>query len=321
MPPRSAPVEVVDPRWVLKALIVCVLAAAVCGYGAICLLLYQGAWQILLHPVKNVARTPADAKLAFDAVRFDAAETGTPRLAAWWVPAGDQDAPTILLLHDGHGSLADTVPLLAVIHEAGLNVFAFDYRGFGESDPEHPSEAHMAEDSAAALDYLVSTRHLPAATIIPCGIGLGASLATTLAATHPLLPAIIIDNPDPDAGQRVIAAEQSRFIPVSLLLQDRFDLKQKLTALQQPELLIVGGPDDTERMRDRDNLTFFRSLPGHRMILDLQPPSEPAPSAAQNLSAALDRFLGEYLPTGAAPKPASPMTPAAPAPQPAAAKH
>src|ERR1039458_7757632 len=113
-PNRSAPPEIVDPVWLIKALALSLAAALICGYATVCLLYYQGEWQLILHPSRIVDRTPASTSLLYTNVPFDAAETGQPRLTAWWIPAQSPTQPgaafTVLYLHDGSGSLADTVP-------------------------------------------------------------------------------------------------------------------------------------------------------------------------------------------------------------------
>ena len=253
--------EVIDPRWLLKVLGLVLAAAIVLAYLSLCFLIYQGAWQLLLQPSSNIGRTPSALAIPFDAVRFDAGATGRPRLSAWWIPATTPASTTLLYLHDGKGSLADTVEQLAALHRADVNILAVDYRGFGASDPTHPNQSRMTEDTNAALDYLTGTRHLAPAAIIPYGVGLGAALAASLAVSHPDLPAVIIDNPDPDAAVRVLHDNRSRFIPVRLLIRDRFDLATPLQQFRGPKLLLVGGPGELHPNLDARTGAFFRSLP------------------------------------------------------------
>ncbi len=291
--------EIVDPRWLLKVLGLVIAVAAVLAYLSLCFLIYQGAWQLLLQPSSKVDRTPAALSLPFDAVRFDAGATGRPRLSAWWIPASSPASATLLYLHGGRGSLADTVDQLALLHRAGVNVLALDYRGFGMSDHTHPNQSRMTEDADAALDYLTATRHLAPATIVPYGVGLGAVLAASLAANHPDLPAIIVDNPDPDAAARIVHDNRSRLMPVRLLIRDRFDLATPLRQFRGPKLLLVGGPGETHPDLDARSGTFFRDLPDPKYIVTL-----PAAVASHEPTAATDtepylqavrRFLDESL--------------------------
>jgi pimeloyl-ACP methyl ester carboxylesterase len=298
-PNRSAPPDTVDPVWLIKALALSLVAALICGYATICLLYYQGEWQLILHPNRMVDRTPASTGLLYTNVQFDAAETGQPRLTAWWIPAQSPKPPgagyaafTVLYLHDGSGSLADTVPMLANLHRAGFNVFAIDYRGFGASDSSvHPSATRMAQDAAAALDYLTSTRHIPSRSIVPYGVGLGAFLAANLARNHPDLPAVVLDNPDPDPLSSA-TAQQPRFIPVRLLSGHPFDVARLISIVATPKLLIAGGPSSTEATRDPGRLqALFQHAAGPSMAVTL-----PSVGGEGDYQAALKRFLGKYLP-------------------------
>jgi hypothetical protein len=297
--PSDQPVEVVHPLWLAKALGLSLLAALLCAWLTLCLLFYQGDWQLILHPSRTITQTPAALNLPFDTIRFDASETGQPRLTAWYVPAATPPAApaakysayTILYLHDGSGSLADTLPTLTILHTAGINIFAVDYRGFGLSDPsQHPTQARMAQDSAAALDYLTLTRHIPASQIIPYGAGLGASLAADLALAHPELPALILANPDPDPTATALAAHSSNLIPVRLLFHQRFPISAPLATLTTPKLLIAGGPSSSAQ-QTLPIESLFQQAASPKFTITLPPTKYAAP-----YHSALTRFLDQSLP-------------------------
>ncbi|MDP9050772.1 MAG: lysophospholipase [Acidobacteriota bacterium] len=297
-PLRNDAPEVVDPVWLLKALGICVVAAMLCGYATLCLFFYLGDWQLILHPAHTVDQTPAQAGLDFSPIRFDASETGQPRLSAWWIPAPASGlrtryaAYTVLYLHDGSGSLSDTIPTVARLHAAGLNVFAFDYRGFGTSDSSsHPSADSMAQDTAAAFQYLIGTRHIAVSNILPYGVGLGASLAATLAQAHPELPAVILDNPHPDPASTVAVQSHSRIVPVRLLFGKQFDIATPIASLRTPKLLIAGGPNFARPTRDTVSLhKLFQQAAAPRFSVTLPPGN-----ADLDFQAALARFLDQYL--------------------------
>lgn len=293
-PPRpaidpNAPPEVVDPRWLVKALGLTLLAAILCAYAAVCLLVYQGGWQLMLRPTHTMTATPT---AAFTPLRFDAAETGAPRLAAWWMPAESPSptTPTILYLHDGAGDLSDTSRSLDLLHTANLNVFAFDYRGFGESSGPHPTEARMAEDAAAALDYLIDTRHIPASTIVVYGRGLGAVLAAQLVDAHAELPALIVDTPAPDAFHDATDAGRARLLPMRFLVQEHFDVEAALKSSTKPKLLLTDDPG-FETAKVNANQALFRTVPDPKMIVTFAHPR----SNAEYIQS-INRFLDEYLP-------------------------
>lgn len=284
-PPRppAGPPEVVDPIWLLKALGITVGAAVILSYLTICFLVYQGNWQRILHPSPTITRTPATLGIPFETIPFDSAATGHPRLTAWSIPG--PKPLTILFLHDGVGSLSTALDRLALLHRSGVSIFAIDYRGFGASEGPHPTEARMSEDTAAALDYLLNTRHLPPSAIVPYGTGMGASLAAALVAAHPALPAVIIDNPDLEAETRAADPTRSRLIPIHLLIRDRFDLPAHLTHLPGPKLLITAeGPTAPAQQ------TFFHTVADPKITVTLPPQGDAA------YLEALSRFFDQYLP-------------------------
>jgi hypothetical protein len=204
--------------------------AALCAYGTLCLLFYQGQWQMVLHPSRNVASTPAAQRVKFDDVRFDYTETGVAKLDGWWIPAEPASrwsASTVLYLHSGDGSLSNCVDDLVTLHSLGINVFAFDYRGFGRSAGTRPGELRMREDAEAAWHYLIDTRHVDGKSIVVYGAGVGASLAADLGAQHH--PAgVVMDGPSEAARQIVGRDARAKILPLWLLLQERFDPTDEL---------------------------------------------------------------------------------------------
>lgn len=235
-----------EPRWIIKALGLVLFIALLCAWGTLCLLYYQGQWQLVLHPSRTVATTPASLGLQFTDLRFADDATGLPQLNGWLIPAAPgnpltSSAPTALLLHGADGSIADALPRALTLHNAGLNVLLFDYRGYGHSVGRHPTEGTMQQDAADALNWLLATQHIPPKNIILYGHGIGASLAATLAAQHHNIPAIILDAPDGDLAGRVIHDPHSTLVPVGLLFHETFPLAEPLRTLTTPKLLITYG--------------------------------------------------------------------------------
>src|SRR6185312_1403742 len=209
-----------------------------CSYATLCWLFYQGQWQFALQPSHAIAQTPASLKLQFESVHFGVDATGTPQLTGWFIPSDSHDALTALVLHAGDGNISTALPTAQLLHTARLNVFLFDYRGFGASAGEHPTEALMQADADSALTYLTNTRGIAPARIIPFGQGVGASLATRLAAEHHDLPALILDSPVGDIDAMVAHDSRARFVPTSLFLHEHFALAAPLSSLATPKLLI-----------------------------------------------------------------------------------
>lgn len=249
--PMAPQQPLVSAAWLAKAFGIAILAAFVCAYLAVCLLFYQGQWQIVFHPSRTVSRTPAAIGLPYDGIHFAYTETGQPQLTGWWLPAASgaglsagvagnrYSSYTFLYFHGSTGSLSDTLDQLSRLHSVGINIFTFDYRGFGQSESTHPSEQRVYEDADAAFAYLTNTRHLDPKSIVLYGEGLGATIAAETAQRHPQAPALILENPAPPAMSLIAADARTSILPIRLLFKDRFELAPKLASLPTPKLLLI----------------------------------------------------------------------------------
>jgi uncharacterized protein len=263
------------------ALGIVLVVAAVCVYGALCLLFYQGQWQLVLHPSRTLTATPASKGLKFDEVKFAYTETGSAQLDGWWIPAQDGarwSRSTVLYLHGGSGSMSDYLDDMAALHSLGINVFAFDYRGFGQSAGPVPREKRMDQDGDAAWTYLTDTRHIAAQQIVIYGVDVGASVAADVAAKH--APAgLILDGPSEPASKVIGADARARIVP-GWLETERFDPEETLRGLAVPKLFL-----------DRD-VANSRTSELYKAAAD---PKEYFELRQRGYEAALARFLDEVL--------------------------
>ena len=270
-------------RWLLSAVLAVVVVAAVSAYGALCILFYQGQWQLVLHPSKTITATPASRGLKFDEIRFDYTETGAAQLTGWWIPtdAGTRwSQSTLLYLHDGHGSLSDYVDDLATLHSLGINVFAFDYRGFGRSAGARPLEKRMTEDANAAWVYLTDTRHVDPKAIVIYGTGVGGSLAVELAARRGSA-GVILDSPSEPAQEIIGKDARAKILPLRMLLTERFDPAETLKNLTAPKLFL---DRDGRRARTEE---LYRLAAFPKEYFELKPGA---------YEETVRRFLDEVLP-------------------------
>ena len=279
--------QLVSGRWLLVAMCGTIAGAAFCGWLGLCLLFWQGSWQLLYHPAAAVARTPASVGLAFDPVAFAATDTGVPRLRGWWIPA-EQGARlarfTVIDLHSQDGNLGDTVDALVRLHGVQVNVLAFDYRGYGASQFARPSEAHWRQDADWALDYLTGTRQIDAGTIVLDGTGLGANLALEVAAEHPELAGVVVDSPVDDPAGAMFNDARARLVPARLLVRDRFDLDAAARTLRVP-LLWFERADSTGATQEPQ---AYKKVAAHKMLVWLNPSGDMNKDAADAMSRWLD---------------------------------
>jgi pimeloyl-ACP methyl ester carboxylesterase len=235
-------------RWLLTALGLTLVAALFCAWATLCLLFWQGSWQLLYHPAGVVARTPASLGIPFDALRFAATDTGELRLNGWWIPAAGGarfSRYTVLYLHGQNGNMGTAVDALARLHSTGVNVLAFDYRGYGQSEFARPSEERWRQDAEWALEYLRGTRQVAPGAIIVDGEELGANLALEVAAAHPELGGVILESPLADPMQPIFSDPRAALVPARLLARDRYGLEAPAARLRIPSLWMYdsAGPE------------------------------------------------------------------------------
>jgi hypothetical protein len=272
-------------RWLLGVLAAILGLAVVCVYIAVCLLFWQGQWQLVFKPSRIITATPANAGLKYDEIGFDATETGILQLNGWWIPAqgnASYATNTLLLMHNGSGSLSNTVPQLLALRGLGINIFVFDYRGFGKSVTIHPSEASAYEDADAAWRYLTDTRHVSPSSIVLDGVGLGAAIAAETARRHPQAPALILEDPAPPTLDSLQSDSRMRLLPIHLLFHDRFDPAQTLAQLRTPKLFVYSA----------------RDAAGRYYNIAADPKQRANVATVQDYVTSLRSFLSKYLPGG-----------------------
>ncbi|WP_433983175.1 alpha/beta hydrolase [Tunturiibacter empetritectus] len=210
---------------------------------------------------------------------------------------------TIFFLPGADGSLADSIATLAALHNVGLNVFAFDYRGYGQSATTRPNQQNMAHDADSAWQYLTNSRAIPAQQIIPYGTGVGASLAAQLAANHTTIPALILDAPHADLLPIAQRDPRARLLPVRLLFHEQFPLAAPLSTLKTPKLLLSrsNSPDQS-----------FRTAADPKLTVELPSPELPKPelpSPDRLYAQSITRFLDQYVAHDLSPAPTQQLVP------------
>lgn len=277
----SGEFEMVDPSFILKSLSGVIAAALILAYITLCVVFARSQWQLVLHPSREVAKQPDSYGLNFVEVHFGVDASGEPQLDGWWLPSDNPTDPTVLMLHDGSGSMSDALPLARTLHDASLNVLVFDYRGFGHSTGQHPEQKLMQADAETAYDYLTSTRGIPQGSIAVLGDRGGASLAVGLCTQHPQIPAIILQDADGDFEPRAAQDVRSQFVPVKMLFHEDFPLSAPLHTLATPKLLISTDSSSVP--------ASVRDAADPKMTVEIPEGDTSA------LEAAISRFIGGYV--------------------------
>ncbi len=197
------------------------------------------ATRFIFKPVTTLAPPPETMGFEYQIVWFEAADK--TKLHGWFVP-GDPSAPMVLFFHGNAANISQRVPNIAYLHQLGLNIFIFDYRGFEKSSGVPLREVDLYQDARGALNWL-KRNAWEAKRLVYYGRSMGATVALQMALEQP--PAgVILECPFTS-----LPSIAMRTSPISYglagrwILKDRFDNANKIPSISAP-LLIFHGKDD-----------------------------------------------------------------------------
>lgn len=196
----------------------------------------------IFEPDPVLQTTPARLGVPFEELHIPSGNgTEHGELHAWWIPAEKHVAPTVLYLHGNARNIAHNLESVLHYRELGCNLLLVDYRGYGKSTGGKPSEDKVYEDAEAAWQYLLKQRGVKPQQTFIYGLSLGSAIAVDLAVRHPEAAGLIMESSF--TSMRAMGELRYEFLPVDLLLNQRFETLQKIQQLKIPVLLIHGTWD------------------------------------------------------------------------------
>jgi len=209
--------------------------------------------QFIFFPESGIAALPSAVGLSFKEVQFQSEDD--TELYGWFIP-GEQSAPAVLFFHGNAGNISHRLENLALLNRLGLNVFIFDYRGYGKSKGK-PSEKGLYADGRAALEWLRNKGWPPEKTIY-FGRSLGAAAALQLALDSK--PAgLILESPFESINAMGRRHYPILFRLLGWALNAEFDNLAKIDQIHAP-LLIIQGDMDQVVPQDMAEKLFKKAL-------------------------------------------------------------
>lgn len=232
-----------------KAILKMVLTVAAIGaiaYALICLALLKWQTRLIFVPSPTIQATPRDRGLDYEEIWLSVPKDKetVERLHGWWLPAASQSENVLLYLHGNGENISANIVQAQPFHQVGLDIFMFDYRGYGRSEGNFPNEEQVYEDAQVALDYLIKQRRISPQNIIVYGHSLGGAIAIELTRRNPNLAGLIVESSFTSMQNIVSYSKVYRLFPYSVILHQKFDSIEKIKSLKMP-LLLIHGTDDT----------------------------------------------------------------------------
>lgn len=177
----------------------------------------------------------------FDDVWIDLPEApGKPKLHALWLAGPTPNAPVMLYLHGARRNVESSVFRIRHMHELGFAVLAIDYRGFGRSSDELPSETSVDEDARAGWRW-IETKY-PGHDRYIFGHSLGGAIAVRLATEVDDAKGLIVEGTFTSIPA-VFETMKWGWLPITPLITQRFDSAERIAKVRVPVLVVHGDAD------------------------------------------------------------------------------
>lgn len=263
-----------------------IVATLLLVLAVVVVLLWVGQRRMIYFPFGKVP-PPATVGLKFaDEVSFTTEDGLT--LHGWFVPAVSPPARfTVLAFNGNAGNRAMRAALAEELARHGVATFLFDYRGYGDN-PGSPTEMGLVRDARAALAHLTSRSDTDPRRVVYFGESLGAAVAVQLATETPPL-ALVLRSPFTSLAD--IGRHHYPYLPVRLMLQDRYPSIDLIPLVRSPVLVIAGDRDRIIPTEQSRRLHAAAPEPKELLIIDGADHNDDALFAGTRLIEGIMRFV------------------------------
>lgn len=207
----------------------------------------------IFFPMKEIEYLPNQMGLESEEIFFKTSDNID--INGWFISRPNARY-TILFCHGNAGNISHRLEKLKFFHTLGLNVFIFDYRGYGKSKG-NPSEKGIYQDTQASYQYLLSRKINPT-QIIGFGESLGCAAIIDLVFRREL-GGLIIEGGFSSAKD-MVRAIYSPLLPY-WIFASRFDNINKIKSVKEPKLIIHSINDEIVHYRLGKKLYDAASVP------------------------------------------------------------
>ncbi len=264
------------------------LLVVLVAVASVVLLAWMFQRRLIYFPLGAVL-APSDAGLAsVETVEIPTGEGLT--LNGWFATSAALPSATsftVIVFNGNAGNRSYRAPLAAALRAHGVQVLLFDYRGFGGNEGT-PTEAGLRADARAARAYVLGRSDVDASRLVYFGESLGSAVAIGLAAEHPPA-ALIVRSPFPSLVD--VGRIHYLFLPVRLVLEDRFAAVDDIGRVTCPVLVIAGDQDQIIPLALSRRVYEATSATKELVIVEGADHNDRALLAGERMVAAIMEFL------------------------------
>ena len=198
--------------------------------------LYFYQRNLLYHPNEN---NYSGDKLKVKIEKIKILTTDNLKLNGWFYKKNLSDYKTIIYFHGNAGTLDNRIHKLNHFEDMDVNFLIVAWRGFSGNKGK-PTENGLYADGKSAVKWVLE-QGIKEENIVLYGESLGTGITTEIA-QNKNFAGVILETP---FTSMVDAAKKFYpYIPVSLLLQDRYENEKKVKNIKIP-IMIMHGEKDT----------------------------------------------------------------------------
>ena len=204
-------------------------------YLSVLIYLFFFQRNLLYHPNEN---NYSGDKLKVDIEEVQIKTSDNINLLGWFHKKNLNKFKTIVYFHGNAGRLENRIHKLNHFKGMNINFLIISWRGFSGNSGK-PSEKGFYKDGEGAIDWL-KNMGLTEKDIILYGESLGTGIATQIA-QNKKFAGLILETPFTSMVD--LAKNVYPYIPVSLLLKDRYENDKKIKNINIPLLVMHGEKD------------------------------------------------------------------------------
>ena len=204
-------------------------------YFLLLVFLYFYQRNLLYHPNEN---NYSGDKISVDIEKVKIQTADNIELLGWYHKKNLKDYKTLVYFHGNAGSLENRIHKLNHFQDMNVNFLIIAWRGFNGNKGK-PSERGLYVDGKSAIDWLIK-KGVDEKNLILYGESLGTGVATHLA-QNKNYAGVILETP---FTSMVDAAKNFYpYVPINLLLKDKFENFKKVKNINAPILVMHGEVD------------------------------------------------------------------------------
>ena len=209
-----------------------ILSSIVLAYLIVIIFIYFYQRNLLYHPSENNYQNDK-AKFNYEEVYIDV--DGEIKLKSWFINKNLKKFKTLLIFHGNAGDLSNRIYKLNELNKLDINILLISWRGFS-GNKGSPTEKNLYKDAEASIKWL-NDKKIDSNNIILYGESLGTGVAVEMAKDKKF-NSIILESPftSIESSAKIFYP----YLPVSLLLKDRYDSISKIKMINSPILILHG---------------------------------------------------------------------------------